>query len=57
MEQHDPPLTSTSVYVLDLCPRKALCLCSMFHLLCQLLSCGLDTSLNSTQVAPPPDLH
>ncbi|RWW37551.1 hypothetical protein BHE74_00057322 [Ensete ventricosum] len=57
MEQHDPPLTAISVYVLDLCPRKALCLCSMFYLLCQLRSCSLDTSLSSTQVSPPPDLH
>ncbi|RZS18123.1 hypothetical protein BHM03_00050349 [Ensete ventricosum] len=28
-----------------------------FHLLRRLLSCGLDTSLSSTQVAPPLDLH
>ncbi|RWW27892.1 hypothetical protein GW17_00007661 [Ensete ventricosum] len=57
MEQHNPPLASTSVHVLDLCPRKALCLCSMFHLLCQLPSCSLDTSPSSTQVASPLDLH
>ncbi|RWW58907.1 hypothetical protein BHE74_00034193 [Ensete ventricosum] len=28
-----------------------------FHLLRRLPSCGLDTSLSSTQVAPPLDLH
>ncbi|RZR96643.1 hypothetical protein BHM03_00025697 [Ensete ventricosum] len=57
MEQYDPPLASVSVYVLDLCPRKALCLCSMFYLLCQLPSCSLDTSPSSNQVVPPLDLH
>ncbi|RWV96102.1 hypothetical protein BHE74_00031152 [Ensete ventricosum] len=44
MERHDPFLTSTRVHVLDLCPRKALCLCSIFHLLCRPPSCGFDTS-------------
>ncbi|RWV84821.1 hypothetical protein GW17_00053437 [Ensete ventricosum] len=57
MEQYDPPLASVSVYVLDLCPRKALYLCSMFYLLCQLPSCSLDTSPSSNQVVPPLDLH
>ncbi|RWW78784.1 hypothetical protein BHE74_00012957 [Ensete ventricosum] len=57
MEQHDPPLASVSVHVLNLCPRKALCLYSMFYLLCQLPSCGLDTSPSSNQVVPPLDLH
>ncbi|RRT77715.1 hypothetical protein B296_00003165 [Ensete ventricosum] len=57
MEQHDLTLASTRVHVPDLSPRKASCLRSMFHLLCRLLSCGLDTSLSSTQVAPPLDLH
>ncbi|RRT58589.1 hypothetical protein B296_00016121 [Ensete ventricosum] len=28
-----------------------------FHLLCRLLSCDLDTSLSSTQVAMSLDLH
>ncbi|RWW35573.1 hypothetical protein BHE74_00059491 [Ensete ventricosum] len=50
MKQHDPTLTSARIHVLDLCPRKALCLCSMLHLLCQLPSCDLDISPSSTQV-------
>ncbi|RRT51072.1 hypothetical protein B296_00049675 [Ensete ventricosum] len=53
MEQHDLTLAYIRVHVLDLCPRKASCLCSMFHLLCRLTSCGLDTLLSSTQVASP----
>ncbi|RWW81659.1 hypothetical protein BHE74_00009923 [Ensete ventricosum] len=57
MERHDPALASTRVHVLDLCPRKAPCLRSMFHLLRRLSSCGLDTSLSSTQVASLLDLH
>ncbi|RWV88574.1 hypothetical protein GW17_00049327 [Ensete ventricosum] len=28
-----------------------MCLCSMFHLLCRLSSCDLDTSSSSSQVA------
>ncbi|CAL9776443.1 unnamed protein product [Musa acuminata subsp. burmannicoides] len=52
MEQHDPTLASARVHVFDLCPRKALCLCSMFQLLCWLPSCGLGTSPSYTQVAP-----
>ncbi|RZS26691.1 hypothetical protein BHM03_00060063 [Ensete ventricosum] len=51
MEQHYPTLAFVRVHVLDLCSRKASCLCSMFHLLCRLPSCSLDTSLSSTQVA------
>ncbi|RWW76309.1 hypothetical protein BHE74_00015609 [Ensete ventricosum] len=51
IERHDSSLTSTRVHVLDLCQRKAPCLRSMFHLLRRLPSCGLDTSLSSTQVA------
>ncbi|RWV80022.1 hypothetical protein GW17_00058761 [Ensete ventricosum] len=57
MERHDPTLASTRVHALDLRPRKALCLRSMFHLLYRLPSCGLDTSLSSTQVVPLLDLH
>ncbi|RRT65253.1 hypothetical protein B296_00015883 [Ensete ventricosum] len=30
MEQHDPALASTRVYVLDLCSKKAPCFRSMF---------------------------
>ncbi|RWW60454.1 hypothetical protein BHE74_00032542, partial [Ensete ventricosum] len=52
IERHDSTLASTRVHALNLCPRKALCLSSMFHLLCRLPSCGLDTSPSSTQVAP-----
>ncbi|RWV78024.1 hypothetical protein GW17_00061074 [Ensete ventricosum] len=55
MKQHDLTLASTRVHVLDLCPRKAPCLRSMFHLLRRLPSCGLDTLLSSTQVASPLD--
>ncbi|RRT71118.1 hypothetical protein B296_00014711 [Ensete ventricosum] len=44
MEQHNLPLASVSVHVLDLYPWKAQCPCSMFHLLCQLSLYGLDTS-------------
>ncbi|RRT47753.1 hypothetical protein B296_00016161 [Ensete ventricosum] len=51
MERHDLTLASTRVYALDLHPRKALCLRSMFHLLCRLPSYGLDTSPSFTQVA------
>ncbi|RWV90232.1 hypothetical protein GW17_00047582 [Ensete ventricosum] len=57
MERHDLTLASTRVLVLNLCPRKALCLRSMFHLQRRLPSCNLDTSPSSTQVAPPLDLH
>ncbi|RRT63671.1 hypothetical protein B296_00004790 [Ensete ventricosum] len=57
MERQDFTLASTRVHVLDLCPRKALCLHSMFHLLCRLPSCGLDTSPSSTQVVPSFELH
>ncbi|RWW15486.1 hypothetical protein GW17_00020679 [Ensete ventricosum] len=45
------------VHALDLCPRKAPCLRSMFHLLCRLSSYDLDTSLSSAQVTPLLDLH
>ncbi|RWW76448.1 hypothetical protein BHE74_00015498 [Ensete ventricosum] len=57
MEQHDLTFASTIVHALDLHPRKALCLGSIFHLPCRLPSCGLETSLNSTQVVPLLDLH
>ncbi|RZS18586.1 hypothetical protein BHM03_00050876 [Ensete ventricosum] len=57
MERHDLTLASTRVHVLDLCPRKAPCLRSMFYLLRRLPSYGFDTSLSSTQVAPLLDLH
>ncbi|RWV92212.1 hypothetical protein GW17_00045437 [Ensete ventricosum] len=57
MKQHDPTVAFVRVYVIDLCQRKALCLYSMFHLLCRLPSCGLDTSPSSTQVALLLDLH
>ncbi|RWV92697.1 hypothetical protein GW17_00044901 [Ensete ventricosum] len=57
MERHDLTLASIRVHALDLCPREAPCLCSMFYLLCRPSSCGLDTSLSSTQVAPLLDLH
>ncbi|RWW44450.1 hypothetical protein BHE74_00049789 [Ensete ventricosum] len=43
MERHDLTLASTRVHVIDLCPRKASCLRSLFHLLHRLPSCGLDT--------------
>ncbi|RWW00096.1 hypothetical protein GW17_00036957 [Ensete ventricosum] len=57
MKRCDPTLVFTGVHALDLCPRKAPCLRSMFYLLCRLPSCGLDTSPSSTQVAPLLDLH
>ncbi|RWW82935.1 hypothetical protein BHE74_00008578 [Ensete ventricosum] len=57
MKQHDLTLASTRVHVLDLCPRKALCLRFMFHFLRRLPLCDLDTSPSFTQVAPPLDLH
>ncbi|RRT76577.1 hypothetical protein B296_00022019 [Ensete ventricosum] len=57
MKRHDPTFASTRVHALDLCPRKASCLRSMFHLLCRLSSCGLNTSPISTQVALLLDLH
>ncbi|RRT71087.1 hypothetical protein B296_00012442 [Ensete ventricosum] len=57
MERHDLTLASTRVNVLDLCVRKAPCLRSMLHLLRRLPSCDLDTSPNSTIVAPPLNLH
>ncbi|RRT61569.1 hypothetical protein B296_00007084 [Ensete ventricosum] len=57
MKRHDPTLASTRVRALDLCPRKALCLRSMFYLLCQLPSCSLDTLRSSTQVAQLLDLY
>ncbi|RZS05386.1 hypothetical protein BHM03_00035891 [Ensete ventricosum] len=57
MKRHDPTLVSTRVHTLDLRPRKVVCLCSMFYLLCRLPSCGLDTSLSSTQVTLLLDLH
>ncbi|RWW60720.1 hypothetical protein BHE74_00032284 [Ensete ventricosum] len=57
MERHDLTLAFARVHILDICLRKALCLHSIFHFLCRLPSCGLDTSSSSTQVAPPLDLH
>ncbi|RWW49171.1 hypothetical protein BHE74_00044700 [Ensete ventricosum] len=58
MKRYDPALASARVHVLDFYPRKASCLRFMvLHLLCRLLSCGLDTSPISTQVALPLDLH
>ncbi|RWW85694.1 hypothetical protein BHE74_00005604 [Ensete ventricosum] len=57
MERRDPTLACTKVHVLDLCPRKALCLRSVFHLLRRLPSCGLDTSPSFTQDALPLDLY
>ncbi|RRT41259.1 hypothetical protein B296_00035898 [Ensete ventricosum] len=57
MERHDPTLASTRVHALGLCLRKASCLHSMFHLLCRLSSCGLDTSPSFIQVTPLLDLH
>ncbi|RZS20131.1 hypothetical protein BHM03_00052608 [Ensete ventricosum] len=44
IERYDPPLAFIKVHILDLCPIKAPCLRSIFHLLCRLPSCGLDTS-------------
>ncbi|RWW48607.1 hypothetical protein BHE74_00045301 [Ensete ventricosum] len=57
MERHYPTLASTRVHSLDLCPRKAPRFRSMFHLLCRIPSCGLDTSPSSTQVTLLLDLH
>ncbi|RWV99266.1 hypothetical protein GW17_00037830 [Ensete ventricosum] len=57
MERYDLTLAFTRVHVLDLCPRKALCLYSMSHLLYRLSSCGLTTLLSSIEVAPSHDLH
>ncbi|RWV77848.1 hypothetical protein BHE74_00035313 [Ensete ventricosum] len=57
MEQHNLTLVSTRVHVLDLCQGKLRASAPCFHLLRRLPSCGLDTSLSSTQVAPPLDLH
>ncbi|RWW72745.1 hypothetical protein BHE74_00019429 [Ensete ventricosum] len=57
MKRHNLALASIRVHVLDLCSRKAMCLRSMFTLLCRLPSCGLDTLSSSTQVTPPLDLH
>ncbi|RRT31566.1 hypothetical protein B296_00058599 [Ensete ventricosum] len=57
MERHDLTLASTRVHALDLHPRKAMCLRSIFHLLYRLHSCSLKTSLSSTQVVPLLDLH
>ncbi|RRT64427.1 hypothetical protein B296_00030447 [Ensete ventricosum] len=57
MERHNLTLAYTRVYALNLCLRKAPCLHSMFHILCQLPSCGLDTSPSSSQVTPLLDLH
>ncbi|RWW77466.1 hypothetical protein BHE74_00014368 [Ensete ventricosum] len=38
--------------------QRKLCASALcFHLLRRLPSCGLNTSLSSTQVAPPLDLH
>ncbi|RRT60458.1 hypothetical protein B296_00003210 [Ensete ventricosum] len=57
MESYNPTLASTRVHVLNHYPRKASCLYYIFHLLRRLPSCGLDTSLSFTQVAPLLDLH
>ncbi|RRT49594.1 hypothetical protein B296_00052292 [Ensete ventricosum] len=57
MERHDLALASARVHVLDLCPMRASCLHSIFHLLCQLPLCDLDTSPSSTQVASPLNLY
>ncbi|RRT50137.1 hypothetical protein B296_00034311 [Ensete ventricosum] len=57
MKRYNPTLASIRVHVLALCPRKAPCLRSMFHLLYRLSSCGLDTSPSSTQVASLLDLY
>ncbi|RWW23923.1 hypothetical protein GW17_00011813 [Ensete ventricosum] len=57
MEQHDPALATTRVYVLNICSRKASCLRSMLCLLHQLSSCGLGTLLSSTQVTLILGLH
>ncbi|RWV77417.1 hypothetical protein GW17_00061756 [Ensete ventricosum] len=57
MKRHDPSLAYTRVHILNLCPKKAPCLRSMFHFQRRLPSCGLDTSPSSTQVAPLLDLY
>ncbi|RWW27167.1 hypothetical protein GW17_00008412 [Ensete ventricosum] len=57
MERHNLTLASTRVHALNLYLRKASCLHSVFHILCQLPSCGLDTSPSSSQVTPLFDLH
>ncbi|RRT76064.1 hypothetical protein BHE74_00019954 [Ensete ventricosum] len=57
MEQHDLALAFVRVHVLDLCPRKASCFRSMFHLLYRHPSCGLGNSLCFTQLTSPLDLH
>ncbi|RRT86082.1 hypothetical protein B296_00001434, partial [Ensete ventricosum] len=56
-EQHDPAHAFVRVHILDVYPRKASYLCSIFHLLCRLPSCGLDASPSSTQVIMLLDLH
>ncbi|RWV82371.1 hypothetical protein GW17_00056134 [Ensete ventricosum] len=38
-----PTLASVRVHVFNLYQRKAMCLRSMYHLLCRLPSCGLHT--------------
>ncbi|RWW13286.1 hypothetical protein GW17_00023008 [Ensete ventricosum] len=47
MKRHNLTLASTRVHVLNLCPMKAPCFRSMFHLLCRISSCSLDTSPSS----------
>ncbi|RRT58949.1 hypothetical protein B296_00044363 [Ensete ventricosum] len=53
MKRHDLALASARVHVLDLCPRNASCLCSIFYLLCRPPSCGLGTSPSCSAL----DLH
>ncbi|RRT45210.1 hypothetical protein B296_00055285 [Ensete ventricosum] len=53
MERHDLALASARVQVFDLCLRKALCLCSMFHILCGLPSCNLGTSPSPPKLLCP----
>ncbi|RZR72195.1 hypothetical protein BHM03_00011144 [Ensete ventricosum] len=57
MKRHDPTLAFARVNIVDLYPRKALCLRSMFCFLCQLPSCSLGTSSSSAQVALSLSLH
>ncbi|RZS26783.1 hypothetical protein BHM03_00060176 [Ensete ventricosum] len=57
MKRYDPTLSISRVLVVDICPRKALCLCSLFSLLCQLPSSDLGTSLCPTQIVLYLDLH
>ncbi|RWV79088.1 hypothetical protein BHE74_00027505 [Ensete ventricosum] len=57
MEQHDLALEFARVYVLEFYLRKVSCLHSMFHLLYRFPSYDLDTSLSSTQVVSPLNLH